>query len=269
MSFKVSRILQTLTSVMRLRFSLASLFVIVTAFSVVLGIKVHGVREQRNAVAAIQAMGGTVAYDFQYEGKVIVGPTFLAFSMTNAESTPSAPFGLDKLLGTDYFASVVRVTVNDSGADDDFHANLTCLSNLKDLGLSRTAISDNGMQYVNQFRQLEILQLQGTSITDRGLEQLGDLKELEVLSIGGTHITDEGLASIANFPQLRVLQLDNTISLKNMVHKKTRASLFTKACLQHLLPCKTLEYLSVGGTQIQPSDTTALEAALPKLGITF
>lgn len=264
-----SRFFQAVTSVARFRFSLASLFVIVTVISVVLGIKVHAVRSQRNAVAAIQAVGGSVAYDFQYEGNLIVGPSFMAFSMTNAETAPSVPFGLDKLLGTDYFASVVRVTLNDRGVDDDLLAKLTCLSNLKDLGLSRTAISDAGMQYVNQFRQLEILQLQGTSLTDRGLEQLADLHELKLLSIGGTYITDEGLEQVGNFPKLRVLKLDNTISLQNMVHKRTRTSLFTNVGLQHLLPCKTLEQLYVGGTQIQPSDTAALEKAVPNLRIVY
>lgn len=253
------RFFQAVTSMTRFRFSLASLFLIVTVISVLLGMKVHAVRSQRNTIAAIHAVGGTVAYDYQYESDIIVGPSVLLYGMLDTRKALSVPFELDRLLGVDYFASVVRVDLSGSDADDDLVARLTCLSHLKDLNLGRTAVSDAGLQYMNSFPQLEFLNLQGTSITDRGLEQLESLKSLELLNLGGTYVTDKGLAALQQFPLLSVLHLDNTISYMNGVHKETRASLVTRGGLQYVSPCTRLEYLSLGGTQIKSGDTDALE----------
>ena len=48
-----------------LRFSLRTLLVVVTVLGVWLGVQVNPVRKQRNAVAWIQEVGGTVTYDYE------------------------------------------------------------------------------------------------------------------------------------------------------------------------------------------------------------
>src|SRR5664279_5665968 len=49
------------------RYSLRTLFVLVTVIAVALGIGVEGAQRQRRAVERIVEMGGTVYYDYQYD----------------------------------------------------------------------------------------------------------------------------------------------------------------------------------------------------------
>ena len=51
-----------------LQYSLRSFLVVLTAFAIWLGVAVNRAREQREAVKAIEALGGTVTYDFQVTG---------------------------------------------------------------------------------------------------------------------------------------------------------------------------------------------------------
>lgn len=55
------------TLLRRFRFSLAGLLVVVTALCLVLGFQVSKTRRQQQAVAAIEALGGEVEYDFELD----------------------------------------------------------------------------------------------------------------------------------------------------------------------------------------------------------
>src|SRR6185312_3759623 len=75
-----------------LTFSLRSLFVVTTALAVWLGIVVNRAREQREAVKAIEAVGGYVVYDWEWN--------------TPVPEEPPGPAWLRRLTGDDFFQNV-------------------------------------------------------------------------------------------------------------------------------------------------------------------
>ena len=79
-----------------LTFSLRTLFVLLTALAVWLGVVINRAREQREAVKAIEALGGEVAYDWAWDVKTPKGPT--------------GPAWLRRLIGDDFFQTVERVS---------------------------------------------------------------------------------------------------------------------------------------------------------------
>src|SRR6185437_11305871 len=84
-----------------LTFSLRTLFVLTTVFAVWLGVVVNRAREQREAVKAIEALGGTVAYDWDEF-------PFDPFA-SDKRHTPHGPAWLRWLIGDDYFQNAIAV----------------------------------------------------------------------------------------------------------------------------------------------------------------
>src|SRR3569623_2222441 len=98
-----------------LTFSLRTLFVVLTSLTVWLGFVVNRVREQREAVRAIEALTGRVQYDWQPK-KVEVTLTAKGFEgmkgwrIVNASNTaPDAPEWLRRLLGDEFFQEVEEI----------------------------------------------------------------------------------------------------------------------------------------------------------------
>jgi hypothetical protein len=78
-------------------------------------------------------------------------------------------------------------------------------SNLEELGLRGSAITDAGLATVAGIRSLKRLDLWHTGIGDAGLKRLRPLQNLEELILCGTKVTNNGLALLASFPKLRLL----------------------------------------------------------------
>lgn len=91
-----------------LTFSPRTLFVLTTALAVWLGVVVNRVREQREAVKAIEALGGEVRYDWQL--RYLPGTTNL-----RVEPEPPGPACLRRILGDDFFQDVHAVDFADVG----------------------------------------------------------------------------------------------------------------------------------------------------------
>jgi internalin A len=84
----------------RIRFSLRSLMIFVLLIGGTLGWIVYSARVQRDAVAAIEAAGGSVWYQWQWRnGKPILN------------GHPPWPEWIVNLVGVDYFGGVVRVSL--------------------------------------------------------------------------------------------------------------------------------------------------------------
>ena len=79
------------------------------------------------------------------------------------------------------------------------------MTNLDNLNLSGTQISDAGMERLKGFTKLELLDLDETNLTDKGLEPLKVLKNMKRISIRGTKISEEGLKYFhASLPECKI-----------------------------------------------------------------
>lgn len=99
-----------------LTFSLRTLFVLMTAFAVWLGVVVNRAQEQREAVEAIEAAGGWVGYDWEED----------PFSDDEAPE----PAWLLRLLGKHFFRNVERAGFPTTS---DLRTIVPCLKRLRKL----------------------------------------------------------------------------------------------------------------------------------------
>ena len=124
-------------------FSLRSLliFTVIAGFGFGwLGLKVKEARDQRLAVEAIEKLEGAVFYDYQYDEQGIW--------ISDAE--PPAPRWLRQLLGDDLFCSVLSVVIEDQQFTDTGLIDVAGLTNLEDLNLSGTQVTDAGLAHLQR-----------------------------------------------------------------------------------------------------------------------
>ncbi len=213
-----------------LRFSLRSLLLLVVLIAVPLGWKVNRARNQRAAVAGLQKLRAQITYDYEN-----------ASPGSRANAAPPGPKWLIDLLGKEYFADVVQVTVGGPQVADDTIAliarlpevehvtlawvsrrpgldQISTLKQLDDLGLLSEAadITDKGMAYIAKLTKLRSLCLRSGSsdgsgvqdrmkITDQGLLNLHELKHLEFVQLQSTQVTQAGIDTLRKaLPNCRI-----------------------------------------------------------------
>ena len=145
------------------QFSLRTLFVLVTVLCVWLAMTANRARKQREAVAAIEAMGGTVYYDYQIDSTV----TFLR------RAKPDGQKWLRELIGKEYFVSVYGVNFrNTRVTDSDLEHMKMMLTNLQWLNLESTQVTDAGLEHLKGLTKLVLLDIRNTHVTDEGVKKL-------------------------------------------------------------------------------------------------
>jgi hypothetical protein len=229
-----ARIVKLLTPKRRwAQFSLATLFAVVTVLCVGLALVVVPVERQRRAVAAIKAIGGTVAYAEHDE--------------TAIEAFPGRfP---RRWLARDYFDEVRQVYLDSTQVTDADLAHLQGLTGVRRLYLDDTQVTDAGLTHLQGLTGLEVLLLDRTEVTDTGLAHLQGLTRLETLWLNGTHVTDAGLSHLQRLTGLEVLLLDRTE--------------VTDTGLAHLQGLTRLETLWLDGTHVTGAGLAQLRRALP------
>jgi hypothetical protein len=132
---------------------------------------------------------------------------------------------------------------------DEVPLNLSALTNLKTLWLTRFALVDSDLASMASMRQLEWLRLSGT-FTETGLVYLKDLGNLKNLSVSEiTCSTGDGLARMAGLTGLRDLKLTGRV---------------TDAALARLAPLPSLWSLTVHtGESVRPQTIAQLKQVLP------
>ena len=114
-------------------------------------VKVTGrTHRQRMAVQAIEALGGSVMYDFEIQGK----------------AEPPGPRWLRSMVGDEYFMNVEEVLLWDASADDRVVSQLCNLKHVKKMYLQGTQISDASVPYLEAMHELEILSLWKTRVSE-------------------------------------------------------------------------------------------------------
>ena len=152
---------------LRFQFSIRSLLILTVAVAIPfnwMAVEMKAAREQAETVDMVLKLGGFIDYTWQFD----------ANGTRTYKAQPPGPEWLRKLLGTDFFSSVIRVGF-----------------------FSDEVMADMRMLHVS------------TQLTDAGLARIAGLTQLQGLSLNSTQITDAGLAQIAGLPQLQALYLYN------------------------------------------------------------
>jgi Leucine-rich repeat (LRR) protein len=68
-------------------------------------------------------------------------------------------------------------------------------------------ITDGGIAYLKQWRDLELLNIRGTEITSRVFEHLANMKKLRALDVGFSRVNDDGFDALANLEALEELHI--------------------------------------------------------------
>ncbi len=171
--------------------------IFVTLFAIAcswFAVKMQQARRQREAVEAIQKLGGAAYYDYQ----------FVEWDVPLRTTEPPEPAWLRKLVGDDFFADVVAVLLTGMGVTDASLNNIKKLPQLRQLDLYNTNITDSGMEYLADIN-LKCLNLSGTKITDEGLKNLKGMPNLTMLLLYKTNITKAGVNDLQKaLPNLKI-----------------------------------------------------------------
>ncbi|MBL7044862.1 MAG: hypothetical protein ISR77_39915 [Pirellulaceae bacterium] len=188
----------------RFQFSLRSLVVLVVAVAIPccwLAVQIREAERQRRAVEAIRETGGWawVGYDYEFDRFGNFPPS--------QEQEP-APSWLRDLLGVDFFAEVEVVLLDDTDfGDAGLQQVVGGLTNLQCLSLSKTQVTDAGLEHLKGLTNLNGLALNDTQITDEGLAHLKGFVRLQYLYLGNTQVTDKGIEGIRTaLPNCEILE---------------------------------------------------------------
>ena len=179
-----------------LRFSLRGLLVIIAITAVWLGYVMKSMRDRREAIRAIDDVGGTYAYNilgpkwFQKwvkDEKCLYDPIRISLGPGNhgyKDDRPVTDQDLERMV--DHFKAFGRFTI---------------------LRLTDSKITDDGMRHVGKMHGITTLSLWGTAVTDGGLEFLAELTTLEQLEISSDQTTADGIAKLQKaLPNCKISQ---------------------------------------------------------------
>ena len=166
-----------------------------------------------------------------------------------------------------------RLVLYNTRIDDRGVAQLTGLSNLSELDLSGTAVTDECVESLLSFPRLQALQLSWTSFSDRGLERLAAHESLSHLDLKGTRVTDAGLCSLGGMQRLCALGLQETlVSDRGIDALRARADTIerlelgytsiTNECLPALMQFRRLRWLGLRATGLDRGHDAAILATL-------
>lgn len=215
------------------------------AFVLVIGLAmawmVHLAREERNAVFAIEKIGGKVHYDWDSRVASTIPP-------------PSAwwPRWLANWTGLDFESHVVSVNLS-KGESDATLVLVRRLKRLVNLNLNQSDVTDASLSHLKGSTSLRGLWLNNNRITDAGLVHLRDLTNLQGLYLGATGITDVGLAHLEDLTNLTELSLHTTK--------------VTDAGLAHLRRMTKLKTLYLRGAPVTDKGLEDLKKSLPSVHI--
>ncbi len=224
------------------------------------------IRDQREAVAAIRAAGGTVTYDWEA-------------SPDHKKKTPKGPRWLREWLGPDAFDTADRVILADRRCDDALMKQVIRLTRLERLEImGGSAVTEAGLDAVRQLPHLKDLTYQrrgpigtlaflehlhdlrwlaltGSAPKDAQMRYLAGMPNLEWLSFDGSQLTDAGLRPLRGLTRLKTLHLIDGASMKG--------SGITGKGLESVsaLPNLTSLRLRMADGPAEPSDLAALGRA--------
>jgi hypothetical protein len=260
-----------------LRFSLRTLFVLVTIVGGWIGWQMNAARRQKQAVEALERAGANINYDYQQK----FGPPSIPIPQSVPGIKPPShyfdpnvalpgPSWLRASLGDDYFTNVVslgfdqHVSVDPSvlhvlsylprvsslsiveGKDirDDDLGGFAELSELEYLDIKQSKLNGSFLALLRRPERMVLLSFPDSEFDDSAMEYLEAMPNLERLYLNSTRITDRGLVHLQNLVRLEILSLWETkIADEGVVH---------------LRGLKNLKYLGLSHTDISDDSVEPL-----------
>lgn len=103
----------------RFQFSLRAFLVVVALFAAWTGVLAHRVHSQQNAIARIEALGGTVYYEHQdISRRRRVQPVGAPAPQFDRSLQAPAPLWMRKLMGDDWFRDVAVVDLSEANVEE-------------------------------------------------------------------------------------------------------------------------------------------------------
>jgi len=137
-------------------------------------------------------------------------------------------------------------------SDEDLQF-VAAFSELQELILDNSPISDVGLAHLANLNKLQTLYISGTNISDTGLSCLNAMDDLETLTVVFCGITDDGLIHLLQLPSLKYLNLNYTN--------------ITDDGIESLCRITSLENILIGDTHISGEGASRLKAAFPEAEI--
>ena len=250
-----------------LQLSLRTLFLLLTAGCIWLGVITKRARDQRAAVNRVLELGGSVSFDYEFDksGKRI------------KDAQPPGWRWLRQRIGDEYFREVRRVMLDRTSATDDDLRLIGKLRATKTLSLNFTNVGDSGLAHVRHLRILEYLGLAETRVTDKGIRCLENMDQLDSLILGYTDVGNEAVSSIIKLKRLQFVNLQSTRVTSDGVKELSRLPKLTGLCLSETAvddavagsigEKKSLTELTLTGTKISGEGLLRLRDALPSCRI--
>jgi len=190
------------------QFGIRSLLTLTVAIAIPcswLAVQMRAAKRQKEAVEAIENLGGSVEYEWQVDTNYV--------PRLNAQ--PPGPEWLRKLLGDDFLMPVEVLYFGGVSVEKDpesGQSTFVCKS-----------VTDTALQHVKGLNKLHALYIWSPEASDAGLVNLKGLNELQDLDLYGTPVSDDGLKQLMGLNQLRQLNLRHTKVSRDGVQKLQQA----------------------------------------------
>jgi hypothetical protein len=139
-------------------------------------------------------------------------------------------------------SDIYELVLSDTRISDAGLAGLKKLVDVYSVNLRQTKIGDRGLAHLKEVRGLRALEVGNyqrsdpSPITDDGLAHLKGIEDLHILTVRTSRVTDAGLAHLAGLLNLQILELEN--------------NRITDAGLVHVRRLRKLERLRLPNAQI-------------------
>jgi hypothetical protein len=183
------------------RFSLRTLLVVVTGICLILGFLGESARRQRQAVEAIEALGGTVGYASLLGTPIRGGP---------AADTPLLPY-VRATIGRDYFERAAEVHLSRSGVRQlrgrvgELAPHLARLAPLDSLSLFSLTLEGDDAEKVFRSANPRRASCAMMTLSDSDAAGIACAANLRELGFNDTTISVKGIANFKSLPHLENL----------------------------------------------------------------